>query len=193
MKEFLSFEGLAHFWGKIKELLNLKAPLKSPEFTGTPTAPTANKGTSNAQIATTKFVQTAVEQAAIDGAPDLTSYFNDVDYDSESKKIQFKHGSDVVKTLNAAPFIKDGMVDTVTIADGTVDNLGKKVLKITFNTDSGKEAIEIPLDGIFDANNYYNKTDANNKFATKEELKDYVKDEDYVAIPDSKIDELFTE
>lgn len=34
----------------------LKAPLASPAFTGTPTAPTASQGTSNTQLATTGFV-----------------------------------------------------------------------------------------------------------------------------------------
>ena len=37
------------------------ARLASPTFTGTPTAPTAPSGTSTAQIATTKFVKTAVD------------------------------------------------------------------------------------------------------------------------------------
>lgn len=36
-----------------------KAPLASPEFTGTPTAPTAADGTNNTQIATTAFVMNA--------------------------------------------------------------------------------------------------------------------------------------
>ena len=38
----------------------LKANLASPDLTGTPTAPTAAKGTDTTQIATTKFVQTAI-------------------------------------------------------------------------------------------------------------------------------------
>lgn len=41
-------------------LPNGLAPLDSPHFTGTPTAPTAGKGTSTDQIATTKFVQNEV-------------------------------------------------------------------------------------------------------------------------------------
>lgn len=40
--------------------LNLKAPLASPTFTGTPVAPTASPGTSTTQLATTAFV-TAVD------------------------------------------------------------------------------------------------------------------------------------
>lgn len=37
-----------------------KAPLASPAFTGTPTAPTAGTDTNNTQIATTAFVQAAI-------------------------------------------------------------------------------------------------------------------------------------
>lgn len=39
--------------------LSTKAPLASPSFTGTPTAPTASAGTNTTQIATTAFVQSA--------------------------------------------------------------------------------------------------------------------------------------
>ena len=46
------------------------APLASPEFTGTPTAPTAAAGTSTTQIATTKFVMDAMSGA---GAGTVTS------------------------------------------------------------------------------------------------------------------------
>lgn len=42
------------------ELTN-KANTSSPSFTGTPTAPTATKGTNTTQIATTAFVQAAVQ------------------------------------------------------------------------------------------------------------------------------------
>lgn len=44
---------------QIDTALNLKAPLSSPAFTGTPTAPTATDGTNTTQIATTQFVQNA--------------------------------------------------------------------------------------------------------------------------------------
>lgn len=43
-----------------------KAPLTSPAFTGTPTAPTAGTDTNNTQIATTAFVQAAIA-AGIEG------------------------------------------------------------------------------------------------------------------------------
>lgn len=43
-----------------------KAPLDSPAFTGTPTAPTAPEGTNTTQVATTAFVATAVTNAVED-------------------------------------------------------------------------------------------------------------------------------
>lgn len=43
--------------------LALKAPLASPSFSGTPTAPTAAAGTNTEQIATTAFVKDAVDTA----------------------------------------------------------------------------------------------------------------------------------
>jgi hypothetical protein len=46
-----------------------KAPLASPTFTGTPSAPTATAGTNTTQIATTAFVQAAVP-AAVPAASD---------------------------------------------------------------------------------------------------------------------------
>ena len=44
----------------INTALGSKAPLASPAFTGTPTAPNAAAGTSNQQIANTKFVNDAI-------------------------------------------------------------------------------------------------------------------------------------
>lgn len=43
-----------------------RAPLASPAFTGTPTAPTAAATTNNTQIATTEFVKNAVSNATAD-------------------------------------------------------------------------------------------------------------------------------
>ena len=44
----------------VQSELNNKAPLASPDLTGTPTAPTASAGTNTTQIATTAFVQEAL-------------------------------------------------------------------------------------------------------------------------------------
>lgn len=47
----------------INAALGEKAPLASPAFTGTPTAPTAASGTNNAVVATTAFVTSAISNA----------------------------------------------------------------------------------------------------------------------------------
>ncbi|EEZ1818138.1 phage tail protein [Escherichia coli] len=52
----------------INNALALKAPLASPVFTGTPTAPTASQGTNSTQIANTAFVKEVIT-ALINGAP----------------------------------------------------------------------------------------------------------------------------
>lgn len=102
--------------------------------------------------------------------PDVTKYPDKAEYDSESKKIVFKHGETALAgmEIDASDFIKDGMVESVTITNGKADgdNSGKKVLLITFNTDAGLEDIEIPLDGIFNADNYYTKTEIDGMFGT---------------------------
>lgn len=50
--------------GVITNALNAKAPSASPQFTGTPTAPTAPTGTNTPQIASTAFVQAAISASA---------------------------------------------------------------------------------------------------------------------------------
>lgn len=62
MSKYLDTAGLTRLWGKIKGMF---APLASPGLTGTPTAPTAAAGTNTTQLATTAFVKTAVDNAAI--------------------------------------------------------------------------------------------------------------------------------
>lgn len=50
-----------------------KAPLASPAFTGTPTAPTPTAGTNSTQIATTAFVDSAIGAIAAPPAPSNTT------------------------------------------------------------------------------------------------------------------------
>lgn len=56
----------------INTALNAKAPKASPTFTGTPTVPNAAAGTSNQQIANTKFVQDAIANKAPTASPTFT-------------------------------------------------------------------------------------------------------------------------
>jgi len=54
--------------GTIQELIDLKAPLESPNFIGIPIAPTAIFGTNTSQIATTAFVQEALDNISSGGS-----------------------------------------------------------------------------------------------------------------------------
>ena len=64
----------------IRRILDDKAPIASPALTGTPTVPTASKGTSTDQIASTAFVSQAITDAvlAIGGheTPTITALIN---------------------------------------------------------------------------------------------------------------------
>lgn len=73
-------------------------------------------------------------------------------YDSDQKKIKlFSSGSTVVAEVDATDFIKDGMVNTITLDTGSLD------LTITFNTDAGKEDIVVPMRNVFDLTMFYTK------------------------------------
>ena len=86
----------------------------------------------------------------------LSGLFANAEYVSSAKTINFYDKDNVlVDTIDATDFIKDGMVDNVVISGNT--------LIISFNTDAGKEDIEIPLTDIFNPANYYTKTDIDNK------------------------------
>lgn len=56
----------------LKSALDVKAPIASPAFTGTPTVPNAAAGTNTQQIANTKFVQDAVSSKAPIASPTFT-------------------------------------------------------------------------------------------------------------------------
>lgn len=89
-------------------------------------------------------------------------------YDSNSKKILLKNKvNTTLAEIDATAFIKDGMVSQVEVSNGN--------LVITFNTDAGKNPISVPISDIFDANNYYTKTEADSKFLTiHQSLSNYV-------------------
>lgn len=89
----------------------------------------------------------------------LASLVDNGSYNSNDKTIELKHGATVLSTIDATAFIKDGMVDSVTISNG--------YLVITFNTDAGKEAISLALTDIFNPENYYDKTTTDNLLANK--------------------------
>ena len=98
-------------------------------------------------------------KAELSDIPDVTGYIDGAVYDSQTKRINFKHGDTVVAYIDATPFVVDGMVDTVEITGGN--------LVITWNTDAGKQSTSIPLTDIFNPDNYYNKTDTDTLLAAK--------------------------
>lgn len=87
----------------IRHLLDDKAPIVSPALTGTPTVPTATKGTNTDQIASTAFVAQAV--AALNGLDSM---------DKLAKEIEGKLGKQgiVAGNLEANGWVKfaDGLI-----------------------------------------------------------------------------------
>lgn len=70
-----------------------------------------------------------------------------IDYDNTTKQI-ILYGKDttkVISTIDVSDFIKDGMIDRVEVV--TLDN-GKTVIRITWNTDGGKEITDVPADSL---------------------------------------------
>lgn len=101
--KFLDDNGLLYFWQKIKTLF---APLASPAFTGTPTAPTATSGDSSTQIATTAFVADAVVSGG--GEVNQNAFSNvkvggtTVAADAKSDTVEFIAGTNVSISANAS-------------------------------------------------------------------------------------------
>ena len=98
-------------------------------------------------------------------AADVEGFFGAVNYDKESKRINFYNtstGGTVLGYVDATDFIKDGMVSNVEIKEVAEKGV---CLVITFNSDSAKQAIEIPISQIFNADNYYTKSQTDSAIA----------------------------
>ena len=98
-------------------------------------------------------------------AADVEGFFGAVNYDKESKRINFYNtstGGTVLGYVDATDFIKDGMVSNVEIKEVAEKGV---CLVITFNGDSSKQAIEIPISQIFNAENYYTKSQTDSAIA----------------------------
>lgn len=128
----------------------------------TPINNTLTAHTANSEIHVT-LANKAAWSAKLDAA-DVEGLFGFVDYDSVHKRINFKNTStgSVIGYVDTTDFVKDGMVSNVEIKD--VAEKGA-CLVITFNGDSGKQAIEIPISQIFNADNYYNKSQTDSAIA----------------------------
>ena len=117
------------------------------------TATTYSKTEVDAALAGKADSATTYTKTEVDAtiSNNIKDFFDGAEYDSATTRINFKHGSTVKAYIDASAFIKDGMVSNVEIK--TVQGL--TCLVITFNEDSGKQAINIPISDIFDASNYY--------------------------------------
>lgn len=74
----------------------------------------------------------------------------DASYNEDESKIDFVDKDGNLKfSVSAAPFIKDGMLSKVEIKDG--------YLVFTFNTESGKSPVSVPVTQIFNPANYYDR------------------------------------
>ena len=121
---------------------------------------------------------TGKNYATVSQIPNVGDYFDGAEYDSENVRINFKHGDTVKAYIDAAAFIKDGMVSDVEIDTPTAGTYsGVECLVVTFNTDAEKSVIEIPLNEIFDPSNYYNKTEVDSEI---EAIYDVIEDNEYV-------------
>ena len=108
---------------------NVYAPLDSPTFTGTPTAPTATVGTNDTQIATTAFVNTAVS-SLVSSAPDTLDTLNELAAAlGNDPNFATTIASDIGSKLdsNSANYVKglsiSGTTITVTAGDNSTSTL----------------------------------------------------------------------
>ena len=104
----------------------------------------------------------------------LGFYFDDVEYDSSGKTIDFYSDGTLVDSIDATDFIIDGMVDYVSL----IELSGDTYLHIVFNIDSGKEPIDINLGDLFNADNYYTKNESDERF---QPIGDYQPAGDYLS------------
>ena len=119
------------------------------------------------------------EQGYLTQHQNISDLFNGAEYDTQTKRINFKHGNAVLAYIDATAFIKDGMVSNVEVKNVTISGESVLCLVITFNTDAGKEPINIPISSIFDASNYYTKTETDNTFVKLADLATVATSGDY--------------
>lgn len=91
----------------------------------------------------------------VDGVKTTLNLANRIEWDSTEKKLKLYSGNHLLGSVDGASWVKDGMVESAAIVGSN--------LEITFNTDSGKEKISVPLTDIFNPDNYYNKTEIDRK------------------------------
>jgi len=147
--------------------------LVSPAFTGTPTAPTANAGTSTTQVATTAFVTIATTALnTIDEMTDTT-----ISSVGANEVLKWNGSAWINQTLTEANILTESnptFTGTLTVGSATIveadleliDGLtaGTVVLSKAVTVDSNKDVGTIrnlTIDGVFTDGNYTFATDGN--------------------------------
>ena len=97
------------------------------------------------------------------GGVDTSNLGASIFYDSKAEKIELRNADGkTLSGIDATAFVKDGMVNNVAIVGD--------YLVVTFNTDAGKEAINIPMSSFFDASAYYTREQIDGGFYTKSQV-----------------------
>ncbi len=124
--------------------LALKANLASPALTGTPTAPTATVGTDTTQIATTAFVQDAIE-AVVGAAPAALNTLSEL---ADALADDANYASTVTSSLALkAPLASPTFTGTVALPAASSVTLGGTALSTTLADKADKAATINTMNG----------------------------------------------
>ncbi len=132
----------------LQTTLNSKAPLASPAFTGTPTAPTAPNGTNTNQIATTKFVQNALSAG---GYGDMLKSQYDTDSDGIVDRAETADKLTTARTISltgdvrgSASFDGSGNISiNATVADNSHNHTISNITNLQTSLDGKTKRINL--------------------------------------------------
>ena len=167
---------LSGIQSNVQTQLNAKAPLASPQFTGTPTAPTPTAGDNSTQIATTAFVKATAEKAVADA--DITGKLEDY---AKTEDVESKIAAAVA--ASEKKIFGDGELAE---AFDTIKEIGDYLKDHDDVAKTINEAIAKKADKT-ELADYVKKTEQETTLAG------YVKTTDLVAMADSEVTALFTD
>lgn len=104
------------------------------------------------------------------------SKVDNVSYEKNENKIVFFANKKEIASIDTTDFVKDGMIESVEL-DGTV-------LKITFNTESGKEEIDVDFKDIISGDTFYTKDEIDSKLDEKANKSDIPSMDEYAKTAD---------
>ena len=102
----------------------------------------------------------------------LAALFGKIAYDNSTHRVNFYGKDDTSMTtvlgyIDCSPFIVDGMLADVDVKNVSISGVSTLCMVFSFNTDAGQQDINIPVSAIFDASQYYNKSQADGVFQVK--------------------------